>query len=346
MKVDPRPWLGTGPLYVPGAKAVDELGSPDSNESPLGASPADALAVARALDHLHRYPDPLAEELCDAIAADHCASPDQVIVGNGSDELICLLAWAFAAHGGRVVCADPAHRMNEITSMVSGAAVTHVPLLDWGHDLDEMARVDADIAYVVNPHNPTGTTHTLADITRFARECKADVVVVDEAYLDFTEDPGASTAASLAVAGEVLVLRTFSKVHGLGGMRVGYLLGNESIIATLRRMQAPFSVGYLAQVAGLTALADRSHRDRVRSRTVEFRRRLVKTLEDAGLTAVPSQANFVLVPTDDEEGLVELLARCGVAVRPGTSLGVPGAVRIGVPSREGLWRIEQALSAV
>jgi histidinol-phosphate aminotransferase len=152
-----------------------------SNESALGASPAVVAAINNAARSVHRYPDPLAEELRKELAALHGVDVDQILVGNGSDELIYLLAWTYLAQGGRAVCADPAYRIDEISTMVVDAELVKVPLLDWAHDLEAMAQVDADIAYVVNPHNPTGTTRSMSDIKRFVVNSKARLVVVDEA---------------------------------------------------------------------------------------------------------------------------------------------------------------------
>lgn len=340
----PRPWLDRIDPYVPGRPARDEVGSLASNESPLGASPAVVEAVAAALARAHRYPDPLAIELRDAIAEHHGIGPEQVLVGNGSDELIHLLTAAYVACGGRVVCADPAYRLDVITAYAANAEVTSVPLRDWTHDLPAMAQEPASIAYVVNPHNPTGTAVTLEQIERFVAECRADIPVIDEAYVDFADDPEQVTAMPLAAAGRAVLLRTFSKVHGLAGLRVGYLVGPPEVVSTLQRIRAPFSVNRLSQAAGLAALRDEAHRQEVVRFTRQQLSSLVEVLRDAGFSPVPTQANFVLVPVDDEPGVVARLAEHGVMVRPGTGLGVPGAVRISAPTDEALARIAAALA--
>jgi histidinol-phosphate aminotransferase len=314
-----------------------------SNESPLGASPQVALAVAAAAGTAHHYPDPHADELRADLARLHGLDPDQILVGNGSDELIYLLAWAYLAHGGHAVCAEPAYRMDEISSMVVDARLTRVPLRQWTHDLDAMADIDADIAYVVNPHNPTGTAHTYTALERFAENCRAHLAVFDEAYIDFTDDPDTTTAMPLAREGRAAVLRTFSKVHGLAGLRVGYLVAGKDIIETLRTVRAPFSVSTLAQAAAVAALRDEPHRQAVRRHTLEQRTVLTRLLTDAGYEVVPSQANFVLVRTTDEDALVDGLAAHGISIRPGSTLGVPGTVRISVPTAKGLSLLRQAL---
>lgn len=343
MKLAARPWLDVIQPYLPGKRAASSAGSLASNESPLGASPAVRAAVAAALQRAHRYPDPLADELRAALAALHQVDAEQILVGNGSDELIYLLAWAFLAQSGHAVCADPAYRIDEISSYVVGARLTKVPLRDRRHDLAAMAAVDADVAYVVNPHNPTGTVRTRAEIEQFVATSRAGLVVMDEAYVEFADDPDALTAMPLVETGRVAVLRTFSKIYGLAGLRVGYLVTEPGVIDTLRKIRAPFSVGTLAQAAAVAALRDPGHATRVREHALAGRNTVTELFEAAGYPVVPSQANFVLVEAADEAALVERLARCGVSVRPGSTLGVPGAVRVSVPSDEGLRMLERAL---
>jgi histidinol-phosphate aminotransferase len=315
-----------------------------SNESPIGASPAVVMAVTAAARRAQVYPDPLADELREGLATLHGVDPEQILVGNGSDELIYLLAMAYLTGGGHAVCADPAYRLDEISTIVVGGRVTSVPLKDWAHDLDTMARVEADIAYVVNPHNPTGTVRSHADIAAFARDSRAGLVVVDEAYIDFADPATTQTAIDLVDTGRVAVLRTFSKVHGLAGLRIGYLVADRAVIQTLRKIRAPFSVGALAQSAALAALKDVSHRDAAIAHTSALRPKVADLFERAGYQVIPSQANFVLVIADDEANLVERLYAQGVSVRPGTALGVPGTVRVSVPTAEGLALLKQALA--
>lgn len=344
MTLTERPWLDQIEPYRPGRPATGADGSMASNESAIGASPTVIAAVTDAAGRVHRYPNPLADDLRAELARLHDVHADQILVGNGSDELIFLLALAYLIQGGHAVCADPAYRIDEISTLVVGGRITRVPLKDWAHDLHTMSAVEADIAYVVNPHNPTGTVRSHDDIERFVRESRAGLVVVDEAYIDFTDDPETLTAIPLARAGRAAVLRTFSKVHGLAGLRVGYLVADRTVIATLRKIRAPFSVGSLAQAGALAALHDPVHRQAVVDHTRSVRGRLVEVLEDAGFEVVPSQANFVLVVTPDEQGLVDRLAEHGLSVRPGSGLGLPGTVRISVPSAPGLRLLEQALT--
>jgi histidinol-phosphate aminotransferase len=344
MTIAPRPWVGALDPYVPGRPAVSEEGSLASNESALGPSPAVRAAIIEAAGRVHRYPDPLADDLRAALAAELGVDADRIVVGNGSDELIYLLVIAFAAMGGRVVCADPPYQMHEVVPRALGCQLTRVPLRDWAHDLRAMAGVEAELAFICNPHNPTGTAVTRDQIARFAARSQAGLVVVDEAYIDFADDPPATTALDLLALGNVVVTRTFSKLHGLAGLRIGYLVGPPGVVATLRKVRPPFSVNAVAQSAALAALADRHYRARAREQTLAVRAAMAAIFEDAGYQTVPSQANFILVHAPDPGKLVDALAMHGVSVRPGQVLGVPGAIRVSIPSPSGLALLRQALN--
>lgn len=342
--VRPRPWITRIDPYVPGTPAPNGDGSLASNESVAGPSGTVVEAVTQVLGGIHRYPDPLGGKLRRALATLHDVDPEQILLGNGSDELVYLLVLAFVGYGGRVVCASPAYRIDEVSAAVVGAEVVRVPLVSWRHDLAAMASVQAHVAFVVNPHNPTGTACSLAEITRFVQTARAGLTVIDEAYVDFSDVPDATSAVPLARQGDAVVLRTFSKIFGLAGVRIGYLIGSREVVATLRKVRAPFSVSSLAQAAALAALADRAHYDRVRSETMRRREDLVRLLAAHGLESIPSQANFVLVPCDDEEELTAHLAGFGISVRPGSALGLRGTVRISVPSAAGLRLLAGALA--
>jgi histidinol-phosphate aminotransferase len=340
----PRPWISGLDPYVPGRPAADEARSMASNESSFGASPAVAAAVAWAVKRIHRYPDPLAGKVRGRLAERLEVPPEQVLVGNGSDELIQLLALAYASAGGSVVCADPPYRLHELVPRALGASVHRVPLKQWTHDLSAMARVPADLALICNPHNPTGTVVPRTEIAEFALGGSAGLVVVDEAYVDFVDDEDEVGALPLARASDVVILRTFSKVHGLAGARVGYLVGPAAVVEILTRVRLPFSVNAIAQAAAVVALDHPEHAAAAREHARGMRVRLRRLFEDAGYGTIPSQTNFVLVLSPDEDGLVRRLERAGVRVRPGSTLGAPGTVRVTVPSEEGFALLNRALA--
>lgn len=344
MTISPRIWLNQIDAYRPGRHAPTVDGSMASNESPLGASPLVVTAISLAIADAHRYPDPLADALRAELATLHGVDADQILVGNGSDELLFLLATAYLAHGGHAVCADPAYQIDRISTLSVNASLTQVPLLDWAHDLERMATVDADVAYVVNPHNPTGTVRSLEDIRAFVAASPARLVVIDEAYIDFADDAECRTAMPLVTGGKVAVLRTFSKIHGLAALRVGYLVADPSVIHALRKIRAPFSVGALAQAGALAALGDTAHKRAVLDHTLRLRSDVVQLLTAAGYDVVPSHANFVLVKVPEEQAFVDHLFEHGVSTRPGSALGLPGTVRISIPSEAGLDMLRTAFA--
>ncbi|MGC9221789.1 MAG: pyridoxal phosphate-dependent aminotransferase [Solirubrobacteraceae bacterium] len=339
-----RPWLAGLPTYTPGRKASGDDGSMASNEAPFATSVHVHRALVDGAHAANRYPDPLASRLRDSLAALHGVDPDCILITNGSDEAIFLLAAAYLAGSGTIVCADPAYSIDALSARVVNANVVAVPLSAWSHDLEAMAGVQADIAYVVNPHNPTGTVCTREQIERFASRAPVGLVVVDEAYIDFTDDPKRMTAIPLTRENPRLaVLRTFSKAYGLAALRIGYLIADPELIARLRTVRAPFSVNALAQAAAAAALEDTAHHDALVAYIRDARAKLTVLLREAGFETVASQANFVLIALADERGFVDALAACGISVRPGSTLGAPGTVRISVPSRAGMELLDAAL---
>jgi histidinol-phosphate aminotransferase len=339
-----RPWAAQLTPYRPGGAVAAGPGRLALNESPLAAAPGVARAVADAVALAHRYPDPLATKLRGRLGEVLGVSPEQILVGNGSDELIYLLIMAYAAGGGSVALADPPYRLHELAARAMGARVERVPLAGWAHDLRAMAEVPADLRFVCNPHNPTGTAVSREAVAALAGAARPSLVVVDEAYVEFADDPAAVTSLPLAADEKAVVLRTFSKMHGLAGLRVGYLAGPAWVVEDLRRIRPPFSVNALAQAAAVAALDDPAHHAEVRRQVLAARERVRQMFEERGYQTIPSQANFVLVLCADEEALVARLLRGGVSVRPGSELGVPGSVRVSVPSAAGLELLERALA--
>lgn len=339
----PVPWLEKVPAYVPGKPAVAGGLALAANEA-VECSPHVARALQDTQDW-NRYPDPLAGELRSQLARHHGVQAEQILVSNGSDELVQLLISAYVGHSGTVVAADPPYAMSRIAALVAGANFIGVPLRDWSHDLATMAAIQAELVYLVNPHNPTGTCFDATSVATFARDAAATIVVIDEAYIDFAEPQMRGEVSQLIADGRTAVLRTFSKAYGLAGCRVGYVIASESIIAQLRRVRAPFSVTAPGQVAASAALADRDYLGRHVAAVRNARAALTTTLRSLGCEVPDSHANFVLAAGLDEQRTVDRLAERGISVRAGSSLGVPGSVRITVPREQDLPRVFSALEA-
>lgn len=319
------------PVYRPGKPiaevsrqlGLDHIVKLASNEWPSGPFPEVADAIAAAVADLNRYPENSVYQLVDVLARYLGVEPECLWVGAGSTELLLGTSLAVGGSGTSTVYADPSFVMYPIAAAVAGAEAIPVPSdAGMGHDLDAMLaaiRPDTSLVFVCNPNNPTGTWLGSASVRSFIDKVPPDtLVVVDEAYFEFVTDPSYGTAIQDAVSrSNVVVSRTFSKVFGLAGLRVGYMVGQPETLAQLRRAQVPFSVNSIAQVAAETALA---YPERIAQRVADnelWRDQLETGLAELGVSYVPSQTNFILIePHGDAAELSDLLLKRGVIVRP------------------------------
>lgn len=324
-----------------------------SNETPWAPHPAVLEAVAKATRSLNRYPDPAASVLRARIA-ERCGVPAaKVTVGNGSCEILLAAAEALLEPGAEIVYAWPSFSMYPHLAAMTGARAITVPLdADERHDLEAMARevtAATRILVVCNPNNPTATAIPVDEIDAFVASLPRHVcVIVDEAYVEFNtlQDPDASLDL-LGRHPNLVLLRTFSKVYGLCGLRVGYALGSEDFKAACDRVRQPFSVNMLAQAAAAEAIR---HQDEVESRverTVTERIHVEEALRERGLATSESQANFSWVDLGDrdEAEVMRGLGERGVIVRAGTALGREGRIRVTYGTRAENDRFLSALDA-
>jgi histidinol-phosphate aminotransferase len=320
-----------------------ELGISDaiklaSNENPLGPSPLAVEAVRRAAADVHFYPDAAAYRLRERLAAEHGVSTDEVVHGNGSNEILDLLVRTFTTPADHIVFAEPAFVVYRLAAMAHGVPFTAVPLREFTHDLDAMAAAitpRTKLVFITNPNNPTGTHVGRAALERFLRAVPPEVIVaVDEAYVDYAEAPDFPDGMTLRDTRErLVVLRTFSKIHGLAALRVGYAVAPAPFVDYLFRVRQPFSVGSLAQVAALAALDDRDHVTRSVAMNAAERPRVGVALSALGLRCAPSQANFLYFDVGRSARTVyEALLRRGGIGRP---LGWPATRRVtlGTPTQ-------------
>jgi histidinol-phosphate aminotransferase len=348
MTIQPRVELAAIRAYVPGKPAPDVPGALKlaSNENPLGPSPRALEAIASALPGLHRYPDRESAALKAALSERYGLAPDHFLVGSGSDDVIYLLASAYLERGRLVVLANPPYSIQRIAAQLCGATLGLIPMRDHVHDLDAMAKVARPGGWVAvtNPHNPTGTAVEPDALRRFVDSVPEDcLILLDEAYHDFVEDGLRFTGASLVPQHpNLVVLRTFSKAHGLAGLRVGYAIANPALLEPVERVRPPFNVGVLGQAAARAALADREHLERTVSSNATARRLFLEACARLGLEAIPSQTNFVLVANRDARGLggwPEALASAGISVRPGENLGMRGWHRVTLGTPQDMKRV-------
>ncbi|HQG03524.1 MAG TPA: histidinol-phosphate transaminase [Thermoleophilia bacterium] len=313
-----------------------------SNELPVPPFPEVQEAIIAAIDGLNRYPDGHCTDLRAAIAAHYGRDGEEVVIGNGSCELLMLIGDAVLERGDELVFAAPSFTVYEDISRRHGAAAVRVPTVDFVHDLDAMAdavTARTKLLIVCNPNNPTGTYVPVADVQELVDRVPDDVlVIIDEAYNEFVSAPDAQDSLELQTTHEnVVVLRTFSKIYGLCGLRVGYGLGAPALKEALDKLRQPFNVNRLAQVAAIEAL---KHQDKVRARAAanaEVRAYMAARLAARGRATVPSEANFMLVDVRGlsvpPEQVFEALLAKGVIVRDGHALGCPGWARVSVGTR-------------
>ena len=331
-----------------------ELAKLASNETPFAPHPDVLRAVQEALPTLNRYPDPEKARLRRAIGDRVEVPAGNVAAGNGSCELLFAAADALLEPGAEVVYAWPSFSVYPQLAAQSGARAIEVPLdSERRHDLEAMARevtVATRMVLVCNPNNPTGTALPVDEIDAFVESLPRHVaVILDEAYVEFStlQDP-AESVALLKKHSNLIILRTFSKVYGLAGLRVGYALGSEDFRVAVDRVRQPFSVSTLAQAGAIEALRHVDELERRVERTVIERVGVESELGSRGLDVAESQANFSWVGLGDrdEEAILAGLAERGVIVRGGTALGAVGHIRVTYGTAEENKRFLRALDEV
>lgn len=340
-----RPTIDRITPYVPG-KSTDEVAREyglseivklASNENPLGPSALAVEAVRVQAPSVSLYPDGASRELIGRLAHALSVPEASVIVGNGSDEVIKLLAEAYLEPGDEVVFADPTFSEYAYVTRLMGAKEVAVPLtVDGVHDLDAMLQAVTSrtkLVFVCNPNNPTGTAVKHADLERLLDRLPASTLLVcDEAYVEYADMPDfPNTIDWVRAERNVLVLRTFSKVYGLAGLRVGYGVAPGQIMHNIRRVKEPFNVNRLAQSAAVAALDDTEHLHRSLALNRAERTRLTLRLTELGFSVTPSQANFVWVHMNrPAQPIFQALLQQGVIVRCGDAFGKPEHMRITV----------------
>ena len=334
-----------------------ELGLPaivrlSANENPLGPSPRAVRAIVEDAGNVHLYPDGGGGALREALGRRLGVPADHIVLGNGADELLGMVAWAAFEPGDEVVVPEPSFEPYTTVATLMGATTVASPLAGYETDLDDVRRrVTPRTKAVVlcSPHNPATTIIRTAPLVAFLDSlgAEAPLVVLDEAYRDFCDDPDAPDGvALLARYPQLIVLRTFSKVAGLAGLRVGYAVGCPETIDALNRTRAPYNVNRLGQVAALAAVEDEAHWSRTRELVLTERAFLAKELSRRGFAFPPSQANFLLVRVPDAETAHRRLLQAGLLVKNGAGLGFPGHLRIAVGVRETNERVLQSLDGL
>ena len=360
-KITPQKHLDILPVYQPGRpieEVARELGLSAesiiklaSNENPLGPSPLALEAMTKALQNCHLYPDGNVFYLKDKLAKKLGVASENLSFGNGSNEVLELIGHAFLGQGIDVVVSQYCFAVYPIVTRLFGANLICVPALDYGHDLRAMLKAitpATKIVFIANPNNPTGVLAPRESVLEFLAKVPQEVLVVmDEAYTEFQEDPLDLIPFVRDVKyPNLVVVRTFSKIYGLAGLRIGYAIGHPELIKILDKVREPFNVCSIAQAGALAAIDDEQHICRTRSNNIRGMQFLEKSFSELALTYVPSSANFILVKVGDGQKVFVELQKLGVIARPVGGYQLPEWIRVTIGTEQENRRFVEALSKV
>ncbi|MDC3332765.1 histidinol-phosphate transaminase [bacterium] len=324
---------------------LDNIVKLASNENPLGPSPAVVAAIRANTAELTRYPDSNGFELKSILAKHLSISAQQITLGNGSNDVLSLIAKAYLEPGKSAIYSQHAFVVYPLAVQACGARAIVTPAKEWGHDLDAIADAiegDTRVIFIANPNNPTGTVLTHTQIEAFlARVPENVLVVLDEAYFEYAEPEASSDGiALLSQFSNLIVTRTFSKAYGLAALRIGYGVASSAVTDVLNRVREPFNVNGLAQIAAVAALGDSDYLEQSRKINAAGMLQLIAGFERLGLNYIPSAGNFIAVEFSvDTTDLYQRLLREGVIVRPVGVYEMPNHLRISI----GLEQENQAL---
>ncbi|SPE51846.1 Histidinol-phosphate aminotransferase [Verrucomicrobia bacterium] len=361
MKLSLNPSLANLPVYQPGRpmeEVARELGLPvesivklASNENPFGPSRRALSAMRGAAARVNLYPDGTGFYLKQALAAKLGVAPANLVLGNGSNDIIEFVAHALLAPGSEVVVSQYCFAVYPIVTALFGARLVEVPAKNYGHDLEAMLKAITPltrIIFVANPNNPTGTRVGRDELARFVEAVPEEVLLVlDEAYFEFLAEPlDLIPAIREGRRTNLILMRTFSKIYGLAGLRIGYGVGNPDFIAQLEKIRQPFNTNLLAQAGALAALEDSAHVQKTRANNFRGLKLYERSFRKLGLEFVPSSANFILVRVGEGARVFQELQRLGLIVRPMASYQLPEWVRITVGTPRQNARCLEALKTV
>ncbi|MCL5063210.1 MAG: histidinol-phosphate transaminase [Nitrospiraceae bacterium] len=358
-KIMPLEYVSKIKPYVPGKPVKElerELGIKGSiklasNENPLGPSKKAVEALRKFFQNGHelsRYPDSNGYYLKSAISERLNVDSDEIILGNGSNELIDIAVRTFVGPGDEAVMATPSFVAYSIAVKSVGGIIKEVPLLDYRHDLAGIADTITDrtkIIFIANPNNPTGTINNRDEFERFMNRVPDGVlVIVDEAYYEYVMDSEYPDILNYFAGGrDILILRTFSKAYGLAGLRIGYGIARKDIITEMNKIRGPFNTNTLSQLAAMHALTDDEHLKKSIEINEQGKKFLYRELDSMGITYVPTEANFVYMPLNtDSKNIYEALLRMGVIIR---TVG-PREIRVTIGLPEENERFIEALKIV
>ena len=356
----PKPSIDTIQPYQ-GGKPIEEvrreLGITDiiklaSNENPLGPSPLAMQAISESVTQVHLYPDGNAYYLKEDLAASLGISAELLILGNGSNDVLQLVAEAYVAPGDEVIYAEGAFVVYSLVTKLCSATAVVVPMVEHTHDLSAMASAithKTKVIFVANPNNPTGTMVTADETAAFMKRVPDDVLVVfDEAYYEYVDRSDYPQTLPYVLEGRnFIITRTFSKIYGLAGLRIGYGIAPAPLVETLNRVRQPFNCSLVGQAAAQAALKDTAHVTKSREQNVIGKAFLYDAFDNMGLRYVESEGNFIMLHLGQSgTDVADALLKEGVIVRPIRGYGYPNAVRVTIGTQEENKKFIAALKGV
>ncbi|MFT8243484.1 histidinol-phosphate transaminase [Roseomonas sp. BN140053] len=357
MPVTPRPSIFAvepykgGESKIPGVNRIVKL---SSNEGAFGPPPSAVAAITEAALGAHRYPDGGATALRTAIGQRFGLDPERIVCGNGSDELLAMLILAYGGEGTELIMSAYGFQMYELTGTWAGCRIIKVPEPNLVTEVDALLAAVGPrtrLMFLANPNNPTGSLMSQAELARLRRELPDNVLLVlDSAYAEYVTDPGYDAGARLVDSspGNTVMTRTFSKIYGLGGMRLGWAYASPAVVDVLNRVRGPFNLNSAVMAAGIAALSEPGWIEKSVAHNTEWRARLSAGLEAAGIRVQPSQGNFVLADFGSPERAAAADAHLrsrGLIVRAMGGYGLPRCLRITVGTGEECEMVVDALSA-
>ncbi len=352
----PRPAVMTIDAYVPGGAKVAEVNRVlklSANEGPFGPPPAAREAAVKAAAEMNRYPDGGSVELRAAIGARFGLDPARIVCGTGSDELIQHICHIYGGPGTDIVMSMHGFTMYQIAGTYAGSRVLKAPEINLTTHVDSMLGAvtpETTIVFVANPNNPTGSLLPESEMQRLRDGLRPDILLVlDSAYAEYVEAPGYNAGERMVDAGEnTIMLRTFSKIFGLGGMRVGWGYGPPAVIDAINRVRGVFNVNFIAQAAAVAALAAPGWVEMNKAHNTLWRAKLAAALEKAGVTAHPTEGNFILADfatADRAKAMDAFFKSRGIIVRGMGAYDLPHCLRITVGTDEECGLVAEAVSA-
>lgn len=360
MSLPLNPSLKTLPTYQPGRpieEVARELGLPAdsiikvaSNENPFGPSPLAIAAMQKAVANVHLYPDGNAFYLKQKLAAKLGVETSNLVLGNGSNEIIEFIGHALLGPDTDIVVSQYCFAIYPIVAKMFGATVTTVPAKSFGHDLSAMLTAittKTRAVFIANPNNPTGTLASREELVDFVNRVPDDVLLVmDEAYIEFLEDPvDFIPLIRLGARKNLILMRTFSKIYGLAGLRIGYGIASAELISALEKIRQPFNANLISQSAALAALDDDAHVRQTRENNFRGLNFFTGAFRKLGLEYVPSYANFILVRVGEGQQVFEAMQKLGVITRPMGGYQLPEWIRISIGTAQENQRCLEALKS-